>query len=161
MRVVWRRVPDEAPRRDVAWGLLREALPHARLTNACPVCGGPHGPVRVLGADAAVSVAYADGFAVVVIAPGAPAVGVDAEREARAIDLERVLGPTAAARDWVRVEAVLKADGRGLRAEPALVDIRSAPDGMTARVRDRDAEYEVRDVDGPPGLVVSVAVRIR
>jgi 4'-phosphopantetheinyl transferase len=158
--VAWRRVPDGGARRDVAWALIGELLPGARLTNPCPACGGAHGPVRVHGPDAAASVSYAGGFAVVAVSTEAAAIGIDTEQAFARAELRRVLRPGASVRDWVRVEAVLKADGRGLRVDAADVGIRSAPGGVTARVADRDAEYEVRDVDGPPGLVVSVA-RVR
>jgi 4'-phosphopantetheinyl transferase len=159
MRIAWAPVPAGTPRRAVAWDLVRELIPGARLTNPCPRCGGAHGAVRVHGADAVASVSYAGGLAVVAVASGAEAIGVDAERSDREPGVGRVLRPGATVRDWVRVEAVLKADGRGVRVDPSLVDIRFSADARTARVADRDVEYEVTDVGGPPGVVVSVARR--
>lgn len=161
---MWAPVPPGGARRDVAWSLVRGLVPAARLSNPCPECGGPHGALRLQGADAVASVSYAGGFAVVAVAHGAAAIGVDAEAAALpspAVGLDRVLRPDATLRDWVRVEAVLKADGRGLRVDPSLVDIRSSGDERTARVTDRPAAYEVRDIEGPAGLVVAVALRAR
>ncbi|QKJ18804.1 hypothetical protein [Microbacterium hominis] len=126
------------------------------------------------GAAYRASVSYAAGFAVAVVAPAAAAeaVGVDAESDAAGPPGEYagVLGPerVASAREWTRVEAALKADGRGLRVDPAAVRIRARPAApgaasppastWTATVPDGGA-FEGWDAAGPPGLVVSVALR--
>lgn len=166
------------PRREVAWSLLRELAPGARVTNACAFCGAPHGAVRLHGVAAVASVTYAGGFAIVTVADAdvVAAIGVDAEVAGRSerrvagssptveggeVSLARVLGEGASLREWVRVEAVLKADGRGLRVDPALVGIRTADDGWSATLPDRTGSFAGIDVDGPPGVLVSVAVRAR
>lgn len=75
-------------------------------------------------------------------------VGIDAE--SRTIQEERIdairivtrLRAGDALRHWVRVEAVLKADGRGLRVDPADVSIR----GRTAALRGAPQRYRLRQV---------------
>jgi 4'-phosphopantetheinyl transferase len=166
--VAWAAVPPDSPRRDHAWRLLAELLPAgADLENPCPRCGGPHGPVVVARAPFVASVTYAGGYAIAAVAAtrDAAALGIDAEPEldARrdAAGMTGVLGDGhATVRDWVRVEAALKADGRGLRVEPATVDVVPAADGWTAAVPDGDV-YTGWDVPGPPGILVSVAVLSR
>lgn len=172
VRVAWRAVADAATRRDAAWTLLGEMLPGARVSNPCPRCGGPHGPVRIAGVDAVANVAYTGAWAVVAVAEGTGvrALGIDAEtvpppgdddRMPRlSASLERVLGRSATLRDWVRVEAALKADGRGLRVDPAHVRLdtaEAAPERWRARVAGRSIRVLGRDVPGPAGVLVSVA----
>jgi 4'-phosphopantetheinyl transferase len=171
IRVAWAPLADRAARRETAWDLVRALLPGARLSNPCPFCGGPHGPLRVHGVAARAGVAYTADLAVVAVADAssARAIGVDAE----AVDaapaggssaspgstpaLERVLAPGAGIREWTRIEAVLKADGRGLRLDPAAVAVSASADGdWSARVAGRT--FRGRDIAGPPGVLVAVAV---
>ncbi|WP_295783585.1 4'-phosphopantetheinyl transferase superfamily protein [uncultured Microbacterium sp.] len=164
IRVLWREVPAGASRRAVSRDLLREALPSARFVSRCPVCGGAHGRVRVEGADAAVSVSYAPGWAVAAVGGPGERIGVDAVPFGTG-GLERVLTPESrrmpdsAARRWARIEAVLKADGRGLAVDPARVEVALDAAGWRARIRGEDAAGDWRgwDVEGPAGLVVAVA----
>ncbi|WP_457099274.1 chemotaxis protein CheY [Microbacterium sp. P5_E9] len=170
VQLAWAAVPPGEPRRETAWRLLRGLLPDGvELSNPCPRCGGPHGPVRVAGADALASVSYAGPVAVVGVADGAlfDAFGIDAEREhetARdAAGLRGILGQDRTSlRDWTRVEAALKADGRGLRVEPAEVTVREREDqsGWDAVVPGGTA-FAGWDAAGPAGVLVSVAVRPR
>ncbi|WP_341579261.1 chemotaxis protein CheY [Microbacterium schleiferi] len=166
-------VPDRGPRREVAWQLVRELIgqPGIRISNRCPRCGADHGPLEVEGAAVTASVSYAAEWAVVAVAPAAAGtVGVDAEPE---VDPRRdrtgltgVLGAgPATTRDWVRVEAALKADRRGLRVEPGLVRV-TGTDGTDdetgaswrARVPGRANAIDGWDLDGPPGILVSTAL---
>ena len=122
--VAWREVPAGVPRREVSRALLAELLPGATVSSRCASCGGDHGRPRLAGTDAAVSVSYAPGWAVVALTRIPARIGVDAvPRDAGG--LERVLPHgTADATGWARVEAVLKADGRGLAIDPARVEVR-------------------------------------
>lgn len=147
--------------------MLRSLLPAGtRLSSVCPRCGGAHGPVTVEDAAVRVSVSYAGAFAVVAIADGAAvsALGIDAELAhdpvRDALGLAGVLGPgsSASVRAWTRVEASLKADGRGLRVDAAGVRVRTRPDGWTADVPE-GGTFDGWDAEGPEGVVVSVAVR--
>ncbi|SDH33004.1 hypothetical protein SAMN04515691_1939 [Leifsonia sp. 98AMF] len=102
--------------------------PDARIDATCPDCGLSHGrPVVVDGSGRlSVSVSHADGqaFAVAARYP----VGIDAETmgalrgRAQAID-ELAPGHGDPGRRWTAVEAVLKADGRGLRRDPGAVRV--------------------------------------
>lgn len=107
----------------------RFGFPGVTIDATCPDCGRAHGRPRVPGEGAlhlALSHAAGAAFAVAASAP----VGIDAEaldtdadrlREAASL-LARPIGrPQAALRAWTVVEAVLKADGRGLRVDPARV----------------------------------------
>ena len=120
VQLAWTTVPPGEPRRQVAWQLLRRLLPDGvELSNPCLRCGGPHGPVQVVGAAALASVSYAGPLAVAGVADAAlfDAFGIDAEPEQDttrdAAGLSGILGQgRAALRDWTRVEAALKAVGR-------------------------------------------------
>jgi 4'-phosphopantetheinyl transferase len=120
--------------------------------------------VVVAGAPIVASVTYAGDVAIVAVAHtrDAAALGIDAEplddhRRDRA-GMAGVLGEgEATVRDWTRVEAVLKADGRGLRVDPAAVALAVGEDGWTATVPG-GATYGGWDAAGPPGIELSVAI---
>lgn len=169
MEVAWRRVPRGAPRRDTAWALLHEMLPAgALLGNRCSRCGGPHGAIVVENAPFAASVSYAGDLAVAAVAPlgdGVIAIGVDAEPD---VDPQRdraglrgVLGGDreVPVREWTRVEAALKADGRGLRVDPAGVGLVVGAAGWTASV---PGGHRIIgwDAAAPAGVTISVAVSL-
>lgn len=130
-------------------------------TVACGRCGELHGPVELAGVPAVAGVAYARGLVVAAVAPTETvgSLGVDVELDAvgttRARDLERLLGRSRdpVLRRWTRIEAVLKADGRGLLVEPGDVKLR----GHTASIAGGKTRYHVVDADGPPGSVLSLA----
>lgn len=161
VRLAWAPVPADVPRREVAWRLLRELAGDVELRNPCPFCGGPHGPVTLPASPWVASVAYAAGYAVVAVAPAAVAValGVDAVADA-GIRLDRVLGPAATPRDWARMEAALKADGRGLRVDPGAVRVRDTDAGWSADLPG-GGKLIGWDLPGPDGVVVAAAIRRR
>lgn len=157
IHVAWGRVCSGDSRREVSRALLAQALPGGRVASRCPLCAGEHGRVHVEGDNAAVSVAYVPNWAVIAMTRDHERVGIDAV-PADAAGLERVIASGAdPARAWARVEAVLKADGRGLALDPALVDV--VPTGRetwTARVDGR--MWRGADVGAPDGVVAAVAV---
>lgn len=163
IRIAWRAVPPRASRRDTSRALLTELLPGARFVSRCPLCGGDHGRIRVEGVDAAVSVSYLPGWTVVAVTREYGRIGVDAV-PTDAAGLERVLPGETDARDWARVEAVLKADGRGLAVDPAQVVVEESADGWRAWIvehpddRNSTAEWRGWDLDGPEGVVAALAV---
>ncbi|TQL47070.1 4'-phosphopantetheinyl transferase [Homoserinimonas aerilata] len=119
------------------WGrmLLRELV--GRLTDVpaasvafdatCPDCGRQHGKPRLKKGDLAVSVSHSPGVVAVAAAWGA-AVGVDVEPRSGSTRTADAITAVAGAsadplRHWTRIEAVLKADGRGLRVDPRTVAV--------------------------------------
>ena len=72
-------------------------------------------------------------------------------------------GRSSSLREWTRVEAVLKADGRGLRVDPAAVTVTGRATARGAAAVDGLAASASTgwDVPGPPGIIVSVAVEPR
>ena len=156
VRLAWRRVPAGEHRRSISRALLTELLPGAAFVSRCASCGGDHGRIRVVGTDAAVSVSYTDGWAFAVAGLGGACLGLDAV-PAAAAGLERVL-PRGDARSWARVEAVLKADGRGLAVDPARVRVRASTESGSWHARiDDDLPLAGWDVPGPPGVILAVA----
>ncbi|HEY3409091.1 MAG TPA: hypothetical protein VGK53_13040 [Propionicimonas sp.] len=130
-------------------------------TRACARCGKRHGAVEVVGVPAVAGVSYARGIVVAAVALSPPtgSVGVDVELDAadttRTRDLERLLGRSRqpVLLRWTRIEAVLKADGRGLLVEPRDVRVR----GTHASIAGDTTRYELAEVAGPPGYVISLA----
>ncbi|WP_316317262.1 4'-phosphopantetheinyl transferase family protein [Clavibacter michiganensis] len=122
----------------------------------CATCGGAHGR-PVLGGSRALdglhaSVAHAGGLVVVAVSPDGP-IGIDAEPRGR----EAPPGTTLA--EWVRVEAVLTTDGRGLLVDPSLVRVEGDATGMTAWIEGEAARYRLVDVSLGSDLVVAIARR--
>ena len=58
---------------------------------------------------------------------------------------------------WTRIEAVLKADGRGLRIDPAAIGFTPAAGGMLATTPD-GARYAVHDLAIPGGHPAAIAL---
>ncbi|WP_233265438.1 4'-phosphopantetheinyl transferase family protein [Leifsonia sp. AG29] len=128
--------------------LLRAARAHgagadARITAICPDCGLSHGrPVLAEGAlmvHVALTHSAGSAYAVAATLP----VGIDAEPVDTAPDRLSAIeamspGRGDPLRRWTAVEAVLKADGRGLRVDPARVDVRRS------RARLDSADYGLR-----------------
>lgn len=152
------------------------------IVQRCPDCGGPHGRPVVMAPqearDIGVSLAHAGEWSVVAAMQGAR-VGVDVEQretppertEALRTLLQHGTGDPlepatpAMLRDapdllqrWTRIEAVLKADGRGLRVEPSDVVLESTAGGLTASVPGSSRCYAVHRIDLDHALVVSLAI---
>jgi 4'-phosphopantetheinyl transferase len=159
VRVAWREIAGGVERRSVSRALVSELLPGARLSSRCARCGGDHGRLRVSGVEAAASVSYAGRWAMVATLEGEGRVGLDAV-PADVSGLDRVM-PGADAWAWARLEAVVKADGRGLEVDPARVRIDARDDGTWSGAIDDDPAFDGYDVEGPEGVVVAVAVLTR
>ncbi len=149
--------------------LKPDLVPHLDATT-CPHCGGPHGPVSVTDHPAVVSVSYADGLVVAAVAATSKvaALGLDAERDPvtaripreateRVPDLVKLIGgpPASALRRWTQIEAVLKADGRGLRVPPEQVRL----EAEAAQIESDPASYHLANIAGPAGYLISLAWR--
>ena len=172
VRLAWASVPDPGEeRRATARRLVRELLaregwPGARLDARCPRCGAAdHGPLRVNGAPWRASVSYAGPIAVAAVHPDTVV--------SFAIDAELLDDPVRTAAGgvpggllrWVRVEAALKADGRGLRVAHEGVHIAERPGGYdgvgawTAHIPGAPDVTGGWEAGGVPGVLVAVAVR--
>jgi 4'-phosphopantetheinyl transferase len=126
------------------------------VSATCPDCGGPHGAPRILGANVFVSLAHCAAIVVAVASIRGP-VGVDVEARAevstdRIAAIEALTGERSLQR-WTRTEAILKADGRGLRVDPAELIF----DGDTGRVRGTEARYRLSEPIVSPDVALSVA----
>ncbi|RWZ59519.1 hypothetical protein ELQ92_11810 [Labedella populi] len=150
------------------WGATADPVVAAR----CSTCGGDHGrPVitdRRTGLWLPGSVTHAGATTLVALGPAA--VGIDAEAvdgdPSRFDAIRQVTGRSAAAVDdgiealrlWTTVEAVLKADGRGLEVDPRRVRIDgpAGTPGSSARVGDGPL-FALRGI-ARDGLVVTLAV---
>lgn len=126
------------------------------LVTVCPDCGGCHGKPVLEDSGLHLSLSHTQGF-VVAAAHRNASVGIDVEELQQSDDrldaIEAMTGQRCL-RAWTRVEAVLKADGRGLRVDPSLVSI----EGDTAVLG--DARYALSEAALAPELQVSVAVRL-
>ena len=164
VRIAWARSAHES-RRETAEALVRalagELAPGSdlRIERRCPVCGGPHGRPVLPSVPVHASIAYADPWVVVAVARAedAAAIGIDAEPDGATLDLAALFAPADPPdlRGWTAIEAVLKADGRGLMVPPD--EVRLFPGG-TALGPDGTA-YLVLSVVAAPGMVVSLALR--
>ncbi|WP_091477854.1 4'-phosphopantetheinyl transferase family protein [Microbacterium azadirachtae] len=165
VRIAWAPL-SPGDRRETADALIRalaaELAPGSdlRIERRCPVCGGPHGRPVLPSAPVRASVAYAEPWAVVAIASADrfATIGIDAERDGASPDLAALFAPSTPPdlRGWTAIEAVLKADGRGLLVAPDRVrlaegDVATAPGG---------GEFRILPVQADPGLVVSLAVQL-
>ncbi len=152
--------------------LLAEAIravagPDADLaiSTTCERCGAEHGRVRHAGGQVELSVSYAGDLVVVAAAPAVATAGIgvdvetdDADEARRAAELAPLFAPEAAPslEKWTRIEAVLKADGRALRVEPAAVTF--SEHIPLAHVPGAALPFEVATLPGPAGYVLSAAV---
>ncbi|MGV8908520.1 MAG: hypothetical protein ACOH1Y_06015 [Propionicimonas sp.] len=145
--------------------LVAELFPAATewviAAGVCQRCGNPHAGVELEGVPARASVSYAADLVVVAVAPTSQVtrLGVDVEPAdsdpQRAVDLRRLLGASSepVLRRWTRVEAVLKADGRGLLVDPGAVHLRQGGAWLAGQT----LSYVVAEVEAPPGYLISLA----
>lgn len=137
-----------------------------RLSSRCARCGADHGRPRSAGVS--LSVSHAEDLVVVAATAGSTLLGVDVEQAAADGRLDGLgrLFPDGSAPDlaaWTRIEAAVKADGRGFEIEPSEVLLGPSSDGVEPRVWSaalpgRLEPLEVTTLVGPPGYVLSVAV---
>lgn len=145
--------------------LVAEQFPHATgwsvVPRRCPRCGQPHAGPEVQGVPALASLSHSGGMVVAALAPSTQVcrLGVDVELDVvdgeRNEDLQRLLGHSTerVLRRWTRVEAVLKADGRGLLVDPGAVWLRRGG----AWIAGQTSSYLVAEVPGPAGYLISLA----
>jgi 4'-phosphopantetheinyl transferase len=170
-----RSTPDLARRflggRDLLRRLVAEStgvpVRSVVISARCPDCGAEHGRPVVAGPIEAryltVSLTYAAGTAFAV-ASHDRGIGVDAEpldtSDSRIDAITTLTGATRseALLHWTRVEAVLKADGRGLRLDPSVVSIHLTDGTAWASVEDSSRRYLLSEPRHDHAIQVSVAV---
>jgi 4'-phosphopantetheinyl transferase len=147
--------------RQVAGELLGIEPVAVPLVARCPECGREHGRPILAGTDLRVSLAHASSSVAVAASWGA-AVGIDLEPLAgrvERLDAIEALTGVRSLRHWTRLEAVLKADGRGLRVDPGAVRVTEVADGITAAIAGGSARYRLID-EPADGMIVTVAVAL-
>ena len=142
--------------RELASGFTGLPLESVTIAAACLDCGRPHGRPVIEGTDLFVSLSHADELSVAALMQGVP-IGVDVERLDATAERLAAIREVAGGTDiphWTRVEAVLKADGRGLRIDPRDVVIdgdEASLDGtryaLTEVVDDRYAISVATEID--------------
>jgi 4'-phosphopantetheinyl transferase len=141
--------------------LVADPMGASTIDACCAECGGPHGRPEVSGTTGTVHVAIAHAAGRAFAVASRSRIGVDAEpldTPAERLDAIRALtrsgggGPLAR---WTAIEAVLKADGRGLRVDPREVQIGRA----AGNVADRGIRYRLHRHRDVAGCLVTVAWR--
>nr|WP_201468978.1 hypothetical protein [Microbacterium hydrocarbonoxydans] len=134
------------------------------VSSRCDNCGEDHGRPRCEGVS--LSVSHATGLVVVAATSTSVQLGVDVEATTAAgrTDELRSMFPVGSAPDlaaWTRMEAAVKADGRGFEIDPSDVLLQprrgADPCTWTATLPGRRTAVEVTTLVGPPGYVLSVA----
>lgn len=157
LQIRWARSPDPHATGRL---LLRELIaaaghPDVPITARCPDCDAAHGQPLAVGTGWHVSLSYSGDF--VVAAACRVPVGVDVEAlmqpEERLDAINKLTGIRSLVA-WTRTEAVLKADGRGLRVDPLHVTF----EGDTATLD--GVSYDLREIEVEPQLLVSVATAV-
>jgi len=141
--------------RELASDLLGISPALVQIAAMCVDCGGSHGRPELVGAPYFLSLSHTP-EAVVAVASDSR-VGVDAEPNAGSaarVDAVEKLTGRASIAHWTAVEAILKADGRGLRVDPREVEV----DGAVGSLH--GARYRLLAPDIDPGLTVTVAQRL-
>lgn len=157
-------------RERLLWGrfLLRELVAtrigvraaDVTIDARCDDCGGAHGRPVLTGPDEtarALSVSVSACAGMVVVATSLRrSIGIDVEPRSGATERLQAIRDVAGEADdplrhWTRVEAVLKADGRGLRVDPGRVRI----DGDGADVD--GVRYRLAEPAIDPRFVINVA----
>lgn len=137
--------------------------PEVILDSLCSRCGEHHAAPRTPGF--VLSVSHADDLVAAAVARGSAPLGVDLERNsaaARVTDLRTMFafGRAPDLAGWTRIEAAIKADGRGVEIEPSAV--RLEPQGpesseWSAVLPGRPSPLRVATLPGPDDYTLSVA----
>ena len=127
---------DRPALRELAHGVLRDALGATSVGRLCPRCGSAeHGQPYVSGSTALVSISYADSLVAVAWAAGP--VGIDIEDAGSPVDGTDRL-------EFSRREALLKAD-----AEVPVHEL-SVPPGYVGWVAGTDVSWRLAGPAAPP-----------
>ena len=113
------------------------------LDATCPDCGAQHGRVTVPNTGFHVSISHSAEVAVVAVAEVPIGIDVESDPSPEALAAIGTVAGEASMTRWTRVEAVLKADGRGLRVDPKHVYF----DEDIAWIDDAPKRYRLTAVD--------------
>lgn len=127
------------------------------LDATCPDCGKQHGRVTAPGMGFHVSISHSAEVAVVAVADVPIGIDVEGEPSPEALAAIGTVAGEASITRWNRIEAVLKADGRGLRVDPKRVVF----DADVAWIDDAPERYQLGEIDVTPGIQVTVASLFR
>ncbi|WP_251856963.1 4'-phosphopantetheinyl transferase superfamily protein [Herbiconiux sp. L3-i23] len=115
------------------------------LSARCETCGGLHGRPRVTHPVAlrhlSLSVSHSQGVTAVAAATGR-AIGIDLEARSDA-GVPAMPDGFSTLAEWTRAEAVLKADGRGLRVDPLAVAVIEDAEGVHATIGSDRRRYRL------------------
>lgn len=156
----------------VGRALIRELVlqlgggPVVPLDSSCSQCGEDHAAPRTPGFG--LSVSHADDLVAVAVSTGNAPVGVDIEPASAAARVAELVpmfapGPVPDLAGWTRIEAAIKADGRGVAVDPAAVVLRpeprepGRPPVWSATLPARAGQLQVATLAGPVGYTLSVA----
>ncbi|CAN5287777.1 hypothetical protein BH11ACT4_BH11ACT4_21930 [soil metagenome] len=148
--------------RALAAELTGVAAADIRIAARCPDCGGPHGRPVIEGSRLHVGLAHCP-TAVVAAASWDGPIGIDVEQSPGSPEAVAAIGALtglADLRHWTRVEAVLKADGRGLRVDPAAVSVNESARGVEGAIAGSSARYLLTEPRLPGGLLATVATPV-
>lgn len=134
-----------------------------RIDSRCVRCGEHHGAPRTPGV--ALSVSHAGDLVVVAASRHAQTLGVDIEAVVAESRMTQLAPMFAAASvpdlaGWTRIEAAVKADGRGFEIEPSAVRLHPLPldrGEWSAALPGRATRLRVATIEGPDGYVLSIA----
>ena len=132
------------------------------LVAVCPDCGGPHGRPMIEGSTLEVGLSRC-AAGIVAVAAWNRRIGVDIEATSdadRHRDAIRRVAGGEGLEHWTRVEATLKADGRGLRIDPREVSVTTDGAELVAAVADRPTRYRIVEPDVGPTMQLSIAIAI-
>jgi len=131
------------------------------LDAACPDCGKQDGRVTAPDTDFHVSISHSADVAVVAVADVPIGIDIEGDPSPEALAAIGAVAGEASITHWTRVEAVLKADGRGLRVDPKRIHF----DADLAWIDDAPERYRLTEVqlgaDIAPRIQVTVASLFR
>lgn len=130
------------------------------LVAVCPDCGGPHGRPVIPGSNLHLSLTRNEDAVVAAASWDAP-IGIDLERAQQPPQVLAAIGALSGEESvlrWTRIEAILKADGRGLRVDPAHVRLATVDGELEGWVADEAMHYRLTEVELASHVRVSVAV---
>lgn len=143
--------------RQLAASILQQDWSEIIPEAMCPDCEQDHGALSIRATDVNISVSYSNTRAVALAAHGLQ-IGIDLEQGVPT-EKRSVGSLTLTLQQWCDYEAIVKADGRGIRIELNEVEFTEVAGKRIGRIRDSEQSFELLDIDPVEGFVISAAVR--